>query len=57
MDEMEEEMTGKEIRRFVEMQAEEGKTPLETIAALLKLVGVDEVPAFKRPDTNGTQRA
>ena len=50
MDEEGREMTEKEIQRFIEMQAEEGKSPLETIAALLRLVGADEVPEFKKKD-------
>ena len=43
-------MTGEEIQRFIEMQAEEGKSPLETIIALLRLVGADKVPEFKKED-------
>lgn len=50
MEEEEKEMTEKEIQRFIEMQAEEGKSPLETITALLRLVGSDEVPDFKKKD-------
>lgn len=50
MEDKEVEMTEKEIKRFIEMQADEGKTPLETIKALLRLVGSDEVPKFKRMD-------
>ena len=49
MEERENEMTEKEIQRFIEMQAEEGKTPLETIKALLRLVGAETVPEFKAP--------
>ena len=45
-------MTEKEIARFIEMQAEEGKSPLETIKALLRLVGEDKVPNFKKKDEN-----
>ena len=43
-------MTEKEISRFIKMQAEEGKSPLETIKALLRLVGDDDVPKFKKED-------
>lgn len=50
MDAEEREMTEKEIQRFIEMQAEEGKSPLETIVALLRLIGSDEVPEFKKRD-------
>lgn len=50
MEEQEKEMTEKEIQRFIEMQADEGKSPLETIAALLRLVGSDKVPEFKKKD-------
>lgn len=44
------EMTEKEIQRFIEMQADEGKSPLETIKALLRLVGADKMPEFKKKD-------
>lgn len=50
MENEEEELTGEQIQRFTEMQAEDGKTPLETITALLKLVGADEIPEFKTED-------
>ncbi len=50
MEERETEMTEKEIQRFIEMQADEGKSPLETIKALLRLVGSDKVPDFKKMD-------
>lgn len=50
MEEEEKEMTGKEIERFIELQAAEGKSPLETIEALLKVVGAEEVPEFKKKD-------
>lgn len=50
MNEDEQELTGEQIQRFIEMQAEEGKTPHETITALLKLVGADEIPEFKTGD-------
>lgn len=46
MDEKDEEMTGKEIARFIELQAEEGKTAKEAIEALMKVVG-GEMPEFK----------
>lgn len=50
MDERENEMTGKEIERFIELQAAEGKSPLETIEALLKVVGAETVPRFEKKD-------
>lgn len=50
MENEEEELTGEQIQRFIEMQAEDGKTPLETITALLELVGADEIPEFKTED-------
>ncbi|MEF2656072.1 MAG: hypothetical protein U0M72_06565 [Eggerthellaceae bacterium] len=42
-----EEMTGKEIARFIQLQAEEGKTAEEAIAALMMVVGGD-MPEFKK---------
>ena len=50
MDNEEQELTGEQIQRFIEMQAEEGKTPHETITALLKLIGASEIPEFKTKD-------
>ena len=50
MENEEEELTGEQIQRFIEMQAEDGKTPLETITAPLKLVGADKIPEFKTED-------
>lgn len=44
---MEEEMTGKEIANFMELQAEEGKTAEEAVAALMKVIGA-EMPNFRR---------
>lgn len=44
------EITGKEIERFIELQAAEGKSPLETIEALLKVVGAEKAPEFKKMD-------
>ena len=49
MDMEEREMTEKEIQRFVELQADEGKTPSEALEALLKVVG-GEMPEFKNRD-------
>lgn len=49
MDAEEREMTEKEIQRFIELQAEEGKTPREALEALLKVVG-GEMPRFKGED-------
>lgn len=46
MSDEEREMTEKEIQRFIELQAEEGKTPREALEALLKIVG-GEMPKFK----------
>ena len=43
-------MTSEQVERFIQMQAEEGKTPLETITALLHLIGTDSVPEFKKAD-------
>ncbi len=42
-----EEMTGKEIARFMELQAKEGKTAEEAIEALMAVVG-GEMPEFKK---------
>ncbi len=39
-------MTGREIANFIKLQAEEGKTPLEAIEALMKVIGA-ETPEFK----------
>lgn len=50
MENEEEELTGEQIQRFIEMQAQNGKTPHETITALLKWVGADEIPKFKTKD-------
>ena len=50
MEEIVTEMTAKQILRFIEMQADEGKSPIETIKALLRLVGSDKVPDFKKMD-------
>lgn len=50
MDEEENEMADKEIERFIELQAAEGKSPLETIEALLKVVGAEGIPEFKKKD-------
>ena len=47
MSEKEEEMTGKEIARFIALQAKEGKTAEEAIAALMEVVG-DEMPEFRK---------
>lgn len=47
MDERQEEMTGKEIERFMQLQAEEGKTAEEAIEALMKVVG-GEMPKFAK---------
>ena len=41
-----EEMTGKEIANFIQLQADEGKTPKEAIEALMKVIGA-EMPDFK----------
>ena len=49
MDMEEQEMTEKEIQRFIELQADEGKTPSEALEALLKMVG-GEMPEFKNRD-------
>lgn len=49
MEAEEREMTEKEIQRFIELQAEEGKTPSEALEALLKVVG-GEMPNFKNKD-------
>ena len=46
MNEEERELTDGEIQRFVEFQASEGKTPRETLEALLRVVG-GKVPEFK----------
>ena len=43
------EMTGKEIANFIKLQAEEGKTPLEAIEALMKVIGA-EMPEFDEED-------
>ena len=43
-------MTSEQVERFIQMQAEEGKTPLETITALLRLIGADSVPEFRKAD-------
>lgn len=43
------EMTGKEIANFIKLQAEEGKTPLEAIEALMKVIGA-EMPEFQEED-------
>lgn len=50
MDEEENEMTGKEIERFIRLQAAEGKSPMETIEALLKVVGAESIPEFAKKD-------
>lgn len=42
-----EEMTGKEIARFMELQAKEGKTAEEAIEALMAVVG-GEMPEFRK---------
>ena len=42
----EREVTGKEIANFIRLQAEEGKTPIEAIEALMKVIGA-EMPDFK----------
>lgn len=42
-----EDMTGKEIANFIKLQAEEGKTPLEAIEALMKVIGA-EMPEFDK---------
>ena len=48
MEENANEITGKEIERFIELQAAEGKSPLETISALLEIVGAESIPEFKK---------
>lgn len=50
MDEEEKEITGKEIEQFIGLQAAEGKSPLEALEALLKVVGAEGVPEFKKMD-------
>lgn len=45
----EQEMTGKEIANFIKLQADEGKTPLEAIKALMVVIGA-EMPDFKQDD-------
>lgn len=47
MQEEETEMTGKEIARFMKLQAKEGKTAEEAIAALMEVVG-GEMPTFEK---------
>lgn len=44
-----EEMTGKEIANFIKLQADEGKSPLEAIEALMKVIGA-EMPKFQKGD-------
>lgn len=41
-----EEMVGKEVANFIKLQADEGKTPLEAIEALMKVIGSD-MPEFQ----------
>ena len=43
-------MTSEQVERFIQMQAEGGKIPLETITALLRLIGAESVPEFKKAD-------
>ena len=50
MDEREDEMTGKEIARFLQLQAEEGKTAEEAVEALMKVVG-ENTPKFRKEET------
>lgn len=40
------EIAGKEIANFIQLQADEGKTPKEAIEALMKVIGA-EMPDFK----------
>lgn len=49
MDEWEDELAGEEIERFIQLQAEEGKTAEEAIEALMKLVG-GKMPEFRKEE-------
>lgn len=46
MTEADRELTEEEIQRFIDLQAEEGKTPREALDALMKVVG-GKMPEFK----------
>ena len=43
-------MTSEQAEHFIRMQAGKGKTPLETITELLRLIGAESVPEFKKAD-------